>query len=105
MTHNIIVLAFLLVLNAFIILCWWINGGVCFLSPLEQLLDGVNYKYSNGIKKTFIAVYLEKIVKYEKLTFILITIIPLLNILIILYKISTYKAMCDLSMAHSSTMV
>jgi hypothetical protein len=99
MTNNIIVLAFLLVLNAFILLCWCINGGVCFLSPLEQILDGVNYTYSNGIKKTFIAVCLDKFFKNEHFTFIILTIIPLLNILIILYKMSAYKTMCDSSIA------
>jgi hypothetical protein len=98
-TNNILVLAFLFVVNLSVLLCWFINGGVCFLSPLEQNLDGVNYKYSNGITKNFIAVCLEKFLKNEFLTFILITIIPIVNILIIIYKITTYTDMCNLCMS------
>ena len=82
-TNNVLVLAFLFAVNAFVIFCWVINGGVCFLSPLEQKLDGVAYKYSNGVTKNFMAVCLDKILKNELFTFILITIIPVLNIFII----------------------
>jgi hypothetical protein len=105
MTNNIIGLAFMFVLNSLILFCWFIHDGVCFLSPIEQKLDDVNYKYSNGLTKNFIAVCLDKFFKNEHFTFIIITIIPLLNILIILYKMSAYKTMCDLSMTHNSMMV
>ena len=98
-SNNILVLVLLFVLNSLILFCWFINDGVCFLSPLEQKLDGVNYKYSNGIQKTFFAVYLEKFLKNEILTFIVITIIPIVNILLIIYKITTYTDMCDLCMS------
>jgi hypothetical protein len=101
MTNNIIVLAFIFVLNSFILFCWLIHDGVCFLSPLEQKLDDVNYRYSNGLTKNFIAVCLDKVFKNELITFILITIIPVVNILIILYKITSYKTMCDLNMAQN----
>ena len=102
MTNNIVGLVFLFVVNAFVLFCWFINDGVCFLSPLEQKLDGVNYKYSNGIQKTFFAVYLEKFLKNEILTFIVITIIPIVNMLIIIYKFTTYNARCDLCMASDN---
>ena len=102
MTHNIVILVFLFVLNAFILFCWLINDGVCFLSPLEQKLDGVAYRYSNGITKNFIAVYLDKIFKNERLTFIVITTIPIVNILIIIYKITNYVARCDLCMSSDN---
>ena len=102
MTHNIVILLFLFVLNAFILFCWLINDGVCFLSPLEQKLDGVAYRYSNGITKNFIAVYLDKIFKNERLTFIVITTIPIVNMLIIIYKITTYTARCDLCMSSDN---
>ena len=103
MTNNVIVLAVIFVLNSFILFCWLIHDGVCFLSPIEQILDGVNYKYSNGLTKNFIAVCLDKIFKNELVTFILITIIPVINILIILYKITAYKTKCDLSMIQNPT--
>jgi hypothetical protein len=79
-----------------------ITLGGCFLSPLEQNLDGVNYKYSNGITKNFIAVCLDKIFKNELLTFTIITIIPVVNILIIIYKITTYTDMCDSCMSSDT---
>jgi hypothetical protein len=103
MTNDILALAFLFGLNMVILLCWVVNDGVCFLSPIEQKLDGVDYKYSNGLKKTFFAVYLEKIFKNEILTFIIITIIPILNIFVITYKIINYKTICDLSMKRNNT--
>lgn len=105
MTNNVVVLAFLCVLNAFVLFCWLINDGVCFLSPIEQTLDNVNYKYSNGLSKNFIAVHLDKFFKNEFFTFIIITTIPVVNILMILYKITSYTSKCDLSMEHNSTMV
>jgi hypothetical protein len=100
-TNNVLVLAVLFVVNAFVLFCWVINGGVCFLSPLEQNLDGVNYKYSNGVTKNFIAVCLDKIFKNEILTFIIITIIPVINILIIIYKITTYTDKCESCMSYN----
>jgi len=100
MSNNIILLMFLFLLNTFILFCWFLNDGVCFLSPIEQKLDGVDYKYSNGIKKTFFAVYLEKIFKNETFTFLLITLIPIFNILLIIYKITYYTTICDLCMLH-----
>lgn len=105
MTNDILALAFLFGLNMVILLCWYLNNGVCFLSPIEQKLDGVDYKYSNGLKKTFFAVYLEKIFKDESITFILITIIPILNIFLIIYKIINYKTVCDLSMKLKNNML
>jgi len=102
MTNNIVVLVFLFVVNAFVLFCWFINDGVCFLSPLEQKLDGVAYKYSNGLTKNFIAVCLDKIFKNESLTLIVISIIPIVNMLIIIYKITTYTARCDLCMASDN---
>jgi hypothetical protein len=102
MTNNIVVLVFLFLVNSFVLFCWFINGGVCFLSPLEQKLDGVAYKYSNGLTKNFIAVCLDKIFKNESLTFILISIIPIVNISIIIYKITTYTARCDLCIASDN---
>ena len=104
-TNDILVLAFLFVVNALVIFCWVLNGGVCFLSPLEQKLDGVAYKYSKGITKNFMAVCLDKIIKNEMFTFILITMIPVLNILIIsykIYKITTYTDKCDLCMSSDN---
>ena len=101
-TNNVLVLAFLLIVNAFVLFCWLINGGVCFLSPLEQNLDGVAYKYSNGITKNFIAVCLDKFFKNEILTLIIITIIPVINILIIIYKITTYTDKCDSCMSSDN---
>ena len=101
-TNNVLVLAFLFAVNAFVIFCWVINGGVCFLSPLEQTLDGVVYKYSNGVTKNFMAVCLDKIFKNELFTFILITIIPVLNIFIIIYKITTYTNKCELCMSSDN---
>ena len=102
MTNNIVILAFQLVVNSFILFCWLINEGACFLSPLEQTLDGVTHKYSNGITKNFIAVCLDKIFKNERLTFIVITTIPIVNILIIIYKITNYVARCDLCMSSDN---
>ena len=101
-TNNIIALALLFIVNSLVLFCWFINGGVCFLSPLEQKLDGVDYKYSNGLTKNFIAVCLDKFFKNEFLTFIAITIIPIVNILIIIYKITTYTAKCDLCMSYNN---
>jgi hypothetical protein len=104
MTNDILALAFLFGLNMVILLCWVINDGVCFLSPIEQKLDGVDYKYSNGLKKTFFAVYLEKIFKNEAITLILITVIPILNIFLIIYKIINYKTICDVNMENKNIM-
>jgi hypothetical protein len=103
MTNNIIVLASLFVVNLLILFCWVINGGVCFLSPIEQILDGVNYKYSNGLTKNFIAVCLDKIFKNELLTFTIITLVPILNIFLIVYKITKYNIMRDLSIKQNNT--
>jgi len=105
MINDVLFLVCLFVANAFVIFCWVINDGVCFLSPLEQKLDGVAYKYSNGITKNFMAVCLDKIFKNEMFTFILITMIPVLNILIIsykIYKITTYTDKCDLCMSSDN---
>ena len=101
-TNNVLVLAVLFVVNALVIFCWVINDGVCFLSPLEQKLDGVAYKYSNGRTKNFMAVCLDKIFKNELFTFILITMIPVLNIFIIIYKITTYTDKCYVCMSSIS---
>jgi hypothetical protein len=101
-TNDMLKLACLFVVNALVIFCWVINDGVCFLSPLEQKLDGVAYKYSNGRTKNFMAVCLDKIFKNELFTFILITMIPVLNIFIIIYKITTYTDKCELCMSSIS---
>ena len=103
MTNDVLLLACLFVVNALVIFCWVINGGVCFLSPIEQKLDGVAYKYSNGVTKNFMAVCLDKIFKNEWFTFILITMIPVLNIFIIIYKITIYTDKCDVCMSSDNT--
>jgi len=73
-----------------------------FFIAVRTKLDGVAYKYSNGLTKNFIAVCLDKIFKNESLTLIVISIIPIVNMLIIIYKITTYTARCDLCMASDN---
>ena len=53
-------------------------------TPIEQYLEGNNEKFEDGSAKSFISIFLEKVLGGEKVTFYIITFIPFINTLVAL---------------------
>lgn len=88
-TNNITLLIFIIGYNIALITGWYIFGG-CWLTMLEQKLQGNTDKYADGSEKSYISTYLQEYLGInEKVIYYTFTFIPVFNSIVALCKIYT----------------
>lgn len=85
--NNFLLLSLLLLSYIILLTCWYFFG-CCFLTHIEQFLEGNIIKYEDGSVKSFITTFLENFLGSEKNVLYLITFLPLINSIFVLYKIN-----------------
>lgn len=87
LTNRIGVLIFLVGYNITIITGWYLFGG-CWLTMLEQKLQGNTDTYADGSEKSYVTIFLQETLGWdERVGYYLITFIPVINSGVALSKI------------------
>ena len=87
LTSNPSVLLFLVFYNIILITGWYIFGG-CWLTMLEQKIQGNADTYADGSEKSYVTIFLEDTFGLdEKIIYYIITFIPVINSAVALWKI------------------
>ena len=87
LTNNIGILIFLVAYNIILITGWYVFGG-CWLTMLEQHLQGNTDKYEDGSEKSYITIFLQNTFGLdEKLIYYVVTSVPVINSGVALTKI------------------
>jgi len=87
LTSNLSVLLFLVFYNIILITGWYIFGG-CWLTMLEQKIQGNADTYADGSEKSYVTIFLEDTFGLdEKIIYYIITFIPVINSAVALWKI------------------
>jgi hypothetical protein len=87
LTSNLSVLLFLVFYNIILITGWYIFGG-CWLTMLEQKIQGNTDTYADGSEKSYVTIFLEETFGLdEKIIYYIITFIPVINSAVALWKV------------------
>lgn len=87
LTSNLGMLLFLVFYNIILITGWYIFGG-CWLTMLEQKIQGNADTYADGSEKSYVTIFLEDTFGLdEKMIYYIITFIPVINSATALWKI------------------
>lgn len=76
----------IIVLNAAILWQWYVFGN-CIITPLENMLLG-SATYADGRDKSIIATNLNKLVGNERVTFIILTFLPIISTVVALVRLN-----------------
>jgi len=87
LTSNLSMLLFLVFYNIILITGWYIFGG-CWLTMLEQKIQGNTDTYADGSEKSYVTIFLEDTFGLdEKIIYYIITFIPVINSAVALWKV------------------
>ena len=88
LVNNILLLSLLIMYNIIMISSWDVYGK-CFLTDIEQYLDGTVDIYDDGTSRNFISSFITQYICDEKTMLRLFILIPVVNTMVSLWKINT----------------
>ena len=88
LVNNILLLSLLIMYNIIMISSWYVYGN-CFLTDIEQYLDGTVDIYDDGTSRNFISSFITQYICDEKTMLRLFILIPVVNTMVSLWKINT----------------
>ena len=81
----------IIIWNILIVLQWYIFGN-CIFTPLENKIQ--SHKYDDGTEQNFMAAHVNKIFKNEKVTFYLLSLLPVISTVVAVYRLSLGSLAC-----------